>query len=209
MLSDVLSGGESASVDFSLFDYALTYFVQHSRAIANYSAMRAIASSLMSLKRLLTETSFNSPELERMARSSCAALVRKRKTAGRPYLCPLRTLPLLSLHQGSLIFIIEDIFASYPVDFLDIVDDNQRIRWSTFKELSHEVDMYVSQRDFPLISPKQYSFHRVQLVERVKKILVNIELKDANIQDEAAVRRYRPATRPGSLFPHKEPIARK
>jgi hypothetical protein len=201
MLPDVLSSGDCAFVDV-LLGYAFAHhLIQHSRAIENYSAMRAIVSALMSLKLLRRETSFSAPDLEKMARFSCAGSIRKSKTAGRPYLCPLRMLPLLCPPQKSLILLIADIFASYPVDFLDIVGD-QRIRWSTFKELYHKVDMHVSQKDFPLISPQPYSFHRGSLVERAKNILVNVELIDAKSHDESAAKRYRDANRTRPMFSH-------
>ena len=175
--------------------------VQHSKAIQNYSAMRAIVSVLGSLRRFRMETSFIGPELERMSRFACTPQIRRSKAAGKPYLCPLCASRIYGqIHGDSLICLVADIFPANQYDFLDIVDDDHRIRWSMFKDLCHKVDEHVLQQDSPFLSHQPYSFREGQMADRVKKILLDVEPIDTQSQDLLATRRYQDANRARTLF---------
>jgi hypothetical protein len=148
------------------------------------------------------ETSFIGPELERMSRFACTPQIRRSKSAGKPYLNPLRAFRISGqiIHGDSLICLIADILSANQYDFVDIVNDDHRIHWSMFKDLCHKVDEHVLQQDSSFLSNQPYSFRGGQMVDRVKKILLDVEPIDTQSQDLLATRRYQEANRARTLF---------
>lgn len=197
MLPDVLSSGGSTFVDISLL------IMPHSPYLAIEGHQHFFGDACNSVSADVPSASSERNSLQRTGFGNDGASIIDSKGPVRekclfvssPYVRFLTPATVVIIHA-----FIEDIFTSYRVDFLDIVDSDQRIRWSTFKELCHKLHEFVSQRDFPLVSPQPYSFHRSQLLECVKIILVNVKCCDARTQDNAAVRRYQEAYKTPQLF---------
>jgi hypothetical protein len=68
------------------------------------------------------------------------------------------------------------------------------------KEVCQNVDKDLQQQNSLFISHHPYTFHRSTLVDRVRRILINVKPIDIQRQDLLATKRYQAANKARILF---------